>query len=253
MEKITPSRMEEYVMPLIDVRKQFIEFTRRYDLILDSQSWNNNGADIFITAGQRWLDRTYEVLGSVGRADQLLDIGNWFALVPDARVLESVWVSQLTGERYPLEYLSFMDYRRSFSKDLSTMTVGRVTYYTPVFFQKIPQSGDALIDVIGDIEYIESLASGFNGLLFTPPNDVQVNLELHGKFYQPKLVNDNDTNLWSEAYSSALVLAACRQVEISYRNQQGVKDYEAGIEGELRGAEYDLVDSESNKSPNLKG
>jgi hypothetical protein len=240
-------------MPLIDIRKQFIEFSGRYDLVLDTTDFDNNGADTFITAGQRWLDRTYEVLGSVERFDTLLDIGNWYALITDARVIESVWVSLVTGERYPLCYLSMSDFRASFSKDPIEITNGRISYYTPVFFYKVPDSYDVLIDAIGNNEYVVSTPMGYNGLLCMPPTDQQINLEVHGKFYQPKLVNNNDANLWSEAYPTALVLAACRQVEISYRNQTGVKDYEAGIEGELRGAEFDLVDSQTNQMPHLKG
>jgi hypothetical protein len=240
-------------MPLIDIRIQFIQYTGRYDLVIDTIDYDNAGADTFIVAGQRWLDRTFEVNGSKGRDDTFLDIGNWFTLVPDVRVIESVWVSLVTGERYPLKYLSMMDFRASFGKDPIGITNGRVNYYTPIFFQKIPASYDALIDVIGSNEYIVSTPVGYNGLLFMPPTDAQVNLEVHGKFYQPRLQNNSDANLWSEAYPTALVMAACRQVEISYRNQQGVSDYEAGITGELRGAEFDLVDSETNNMPRLKG
>lgn len=240
-------------MPLIDVRRQFIQYSGRYDLVLDTRDWDNNGADVFITSGQRWLDRTYEVLGSIGRYDRLLAIGEWFSLVPEARVIESVWASLITGERFPLCYLSMYNYRKVFAKDPVNSTNGRITYYTPIFFQKIPASYDAWIDTIGTNEYIVTTPVGYNGLLFAPPTDTQVNLELHGKFYQPQLENNSDTNLWTEAYPTALVLAACRQVEVSYRNQQGVKDYEAGIDGELRGAEFDLVDSETNHMPHLKG
>lgn len=240
-------------MPLIDVRRQFIQYSGRYDLVLDTQDWDDNGADLFITAGQRWLDRTFEVNGSIGRNDKLLNMGEWFSLVPELRVLESVWVSLLTGERYPLCYLSLEEYREVFSKDPIQITSGRVSYYTPVFFQKIPASYDAWIDTIGTNEYIVTTPVGYNGLLFMPPTEAQVNLELYGKFYQPKLVNNSDSNLWSEAYPTALVIAACRQVEISYRNQTGVRDYETALETELKGAEFDLVDSETNKIPWLKG
>lgn len=240
-------------MPLIDVRKQFIEYTGRYDLVLDTNDYDNNGADTFITAGQRWLDRTYEVNGSKGRNDELLDIGEWFQLIPEVRVIESVWVSNIEGNRYPLEYLPVNEYRSTFPKDPAGIVNGRTTFYTPVFFQKIPESYDVIIDIFISNTYVVSTPVGYNGLLFSPPTETPLNLEVYGKFYQPKLVNNNDTNLWSEAYPTALVLAACRQVEISYRNQQGVKDYEAGIQGELLGAEYDLVDSETNKIGVLKG
>ena len=133
------------------------------------------------------------------------------------------------------------------------VTNGRITYYTPVFFQKIPESYDAFIDAFGSSNYIVATPVGYNGLLFMPPTDLQVNLEIHGKFYQPKLQNNLIQIFGVKHIPHALVLAACRQVEISYRNQQGVRDYEAGIEGELRGAEYDLVDSETNQMPKLKG
>jgi hypothetical protein len=240
-------------MPLIDIRIQFIQYTGRYDLVLDTLDYDDNGSDVFIVAGQRWLDRTFEVNGSIGRDDSLLDIGNWYSLIPEVRVIEEVWVSLTTGERYPLTYLPFKDYRTAFPQDLGTFTPGRISYYTPVFFTKIPASSDVLVDVVGLNQYIVANPASYNGLIFTPPTDAIVNLEVHGKFYQPKLVNNSDTNLWSEAYPTALVLAACRQVEISYRNQAGVRDYETALEGELRGAEYDLVDSETNNMPRLKG
>ena len=187
-------------MPLIDVRKQFVEYTGRYDLVLDTIDYDNNGADIFITAGQRWLDRTFEVNGSKGRDDSLLEVGSWFSIIPEVRVVESVWVSTTLDYRYPLEYLPMDSFRRTFAKNPIGVTNGRITYYTPVFFQKIPESYDAFIDAFGSSNYIVATPVGYNGLLFMPPTDIQVNLEIHGKFYQPKLQNNTDTNLWSEAY-----------------------------------------------------
>ncbi len=71
--------------------------------------------------------------------------------------------------------------------------------------------------------------------------------------YQPKLVNDDDKNFWSERHPFILVMAAMRQVEVSYRNTEGQKDWEAAIRGELFGQELDWADQESQEVSQMEG
>ena len=60
-----------------------------------------------------------------------------------------------------------------------------------------------------------------------------INVEVAGLFYTPPLVNDTDSNFWTENEPILLVQSACRMLEVSMRNRQGVTDYELAMGGDL--------------------
>ena len=72
-------------MTLLSVRQRFVDLSGRYDLVIDSINWANNGADFFIQAGQRWLDRSGIIPKSDSKYYKALAEGAWYDLIPDCR------------------------------------------------------------------------------------------------------------------------------------------------------------------------
>jgi hypothetical protein len=242
-------------MTLIAIREQFVKFTGRYDLVVDTDEWQDNGADFFITSGQRWLERRATVRKSSARHYVALEVGAWYALIPSCRAIHEVWVSNAVGEKWKLTKKSLTELRNEFADSPTLIDSGALLYYCPVSVRVSPEEVDITqIDHFGtEVFETDTDHFSFDGLVFLPPAEESLALEVHGNFFQLKLEEDNDANYWSEEEPFILVLAACRALEISYRNTAGVRDWESAIDDELRGLEFDLVDQQSSEISRIEG
>ena len=78
-------------MALLEIRKKFITLSGRLDLVVDTTDYADNGADWFIQAGQRWLERQVEFPDRMGRVFRKLEEGKYGLVFRDARSIESVY------------------------------------------------------------------------------------------------------------------------------------------------------------------
>jgi len=243
-------------MSLLSVRKHFVEFTGRYDLVKDSVSYGDNGADFFIRAGQKWLDRFADIYQSDARRYVEIEIGGWYTIVPNIRSIKEVYISNNDGVKSRLKKVSFKELRDSFPSDPSLIDAGTTLIYSPTNLRVIPEVPNVItIDTFGPITYEidDENHWNFTGLVFLPPTIEPIILEVHGSFYQHILSTDSSANFWSEEQEFILVLAASRALEISYRNMTGVRDWEAAIYSELQGLEFDLVQQQSSGYTQMEG
>lgn len=267
-------------MSLLEVRKRFIDYTGRFDLVVDAVSYADKGADFFITEGQRWLDRRSTLYESAARWFQPVAVGDWNVAVPQCRSIEGVWMSNdaanpislntpygffaddwwdtfqgNVGQKWELAHLDQGELRRRFKGIPTTMATGVPRFYTMPPLRSVPENPFlTTIDQWGgtvltrNVEYYE-----MKGVIFMPPASSLMAIEVQGLFYQKKLVQDVDKNSWTEAHPSVLVLAAARELEISYRNQQGVMDYEMQLDKALLGLEFDFVRQETAHIRGMNG
>lgn len=245
-------------MSLLDVRKEFIEFSGRYDLVRDpyENDWHDMGANKFIYAGQRWLDRTFETVKTYARWFGTIAIGTWYVIVPELRVPQEVWMSlSAEGHKWKLCPDDLNDIRRCFATDPATIDNGMPGRWAPASIRVVPEvSGEITIDMFGSVIYtVDGDHFSNNGIVWMAPTDRETTVEVFGKFYQPRLVNDADENYWSSEESLILAMAACRALEHSYRNIQGVNDWTNSIRGEMLGLEFDLVDQETINVKQMEG
>ena len=264
-------------MTLLATRQHLVELSGRYDLVIDGLNWANNGADFFIQSGQRWLDRIATISKSLSKYYKTLAIGAWYDLIPHCRSIREVWVSNSDGNKWKLTkrdlgdimYYSDntgvtlrpalipVDARESgLLRDPAQLTNSAPINYTPIILRSMPQSiGTVKIDQFGPASYSDATQNYYNldGIMFLPPVTAGHILEITGQFYQPKLVADTDQNFWTEQEEFTLVLAACRAIEVSMRNQQGVADWESAVMSELRGLEFDEVEEETAEITEIRG
>lgn len=234
-------------MSLLDVRRQFIQFTGRYDLITDEETYRNNGADFFIQSGQSWLDKIAQIYKSESRHYSSVAIGEWYKLISNCRAVHEVWVSTAES-RKELKRYSYREFRTAYPKTPTLADAGTIHAYAPGILRASPETtGIITVDKFGPLEFTEvGNYWPLTGILFMAPPNEPVTLEVLGNFSQPKLTLDTDKNYWTEEQPFILTLAACRAVEISYRNTTGVLDWEGAVRNELQGLEFDLVDQESH-------
>lgn len=241
-------------MSLKETRIQFIEFSGRYDLVVDTVNYVDAGADKFIHAGQRWLDRRFVISKEVARWYKDISTGNWYALVPSCRTISEVWMSNERCGKWQLEKLVLSELRLEVPK-LPTVDGGQALIWAPASLRSIPEvPGTTIVDKYGSVVFTEPGDHyANNGLIWAPPIGEATTLEVVGNFYQPSLVADNDKNYWTEEEQFALTLAACRALEQSYRNMQGMVDWESAVNSELLGLELDYTDQESAGKASMEG
>lgn len=244
-------------MTLLQTRKDFVVFSQRYDLVSDYEGgvYTDNGANFFIRAGQRWLDRRNDIYKSEARYYLTLTTGAWYALIPDCRSVRSVYMSNAAKTKWKLKKNDLEVIRADFSTDPALIDNGDPLVYSPVTLRTIAEvASTTVIDKFGATTYSSAVNHySYDGIIWLPPASASLYLEVDGLFYQPYLSADGDMNYWTEQENFILILAACRAIEVSMRNSQGVKDWEEAIQSEILGLEFDAVDQSSSEYHELEG
>lgn len=225
-------------MTLIEIRTKFIELSGRYDLITDTESYQDAGADFLIHAGQRWLDRTFEILKSTANFYASLAQDSWYLLIPECRTIKYVWATYNTGMIGELKNIS-LERLLALRPDIPT-TSGCPHLYAPCSIRTQPEVAGQTTIRPGTIIMEDNFP--YNAIAFEVPFSEAVSIRVQGLFYQTALVNDTDYNFWSTQHPWILVLAAMRAMEIAQRNRAGVADWETAIRSEMLGIEYDHVE-----------
>lgn len=235
-------------MNLLGIRQKFITFSGRYDLATTEGADDHDtdgGADFFINAGQRFLDRRFQTPKSYGRRFDEVIAGTWYLTFQNCRAIEAVWCNS-DDDRWQLKKYDYDVIRRNYPGLVSGTDGGTPGYYCPLVLRSIDATD---IDAQGEFfNYVMAADDGtYNGILFVPPTDASYVIETIGKFYHDALSDNDDENFWTTVSPDTLIKAALYQLEVSYRNTEGQKDWLAAITIEGRDLEFDAVEQESNE------
>lgn len=237
-------------MSLLDVRKKFIDLSGRFDLVVDTAAYADNGADFFIREGSRMLDRLAPEVNREDSAFSDVSAGDYSIFLDNVRVIKSVYVYDAsTGSRGELREVTGKKIREWFPQILSQDSQGIPAVYAPV--NTVARIGDTITPA----EFLTGLkvtATNINGIVF-PPVDRDLVIEVQGKFYSTTLTLDVDENYWTRNHMMLLVWAALYKLEVSYRNSEGAKDWLAAINGDLVQIDMDSVEQDSENLAQLGG
>jgi len=230
-------------MNLLQMRTKFRELSGRFDLV--NADFSDNGADFYINAGRKYLDRLDETQKSWASCFRLMKAGTFSVSVPHCRAIKEVWVANGDVGRWQLEKHSLQDLIEGYLTGLpSSRTTGTPLYYSPCLTRYIPE--DATVEdieaFIGFVEVPSGDAHGYNSILVNVPTDLQLMVDIRGLFYSHELTEDTDTNYWSSQHPMLLYMAAMRYVEVTSRNTQGVKDWSSAIAIDMQQLGFDLVE-----------
>lgn len=250
-------------MNLLTFRQFFRKHSGRYDLV--NADGTDNGVDVLINAGQKYLDRLTDIPGGVGRVFKDVSAGDFLTTFPKCRSIHEVWCvgSNDDGDivRLPMTKATQSELRGVDNKSLeeaytglaSEMDQDRPVYYSPAILRLVTDA-DGLTGGIGGM--MDVMASGYSvskGIFFMPPADGDYTIEVIGNFYQGDVLDDNDESFWLEDYFMILYMATMREIEILYRNTAGVKDWEAGIQASVTTLDMDGVKEESIDVDQMEG
>uniref|UniRef100_A0A6M3JRL7 Uncharacterized protein n=1 Tax=viral metagenome TaxID=1070528 RepID=A0A6M3JRL7_9ZZZZ len=242
-------------MTLVELRQKFVELSGRYDLVVNTTAWADNGADFFINAGQDHLDRLGLFKKSQARFWGTIAIGGYYINITRARAVQRVWVSTTT-DKYPLEPREIDEIKDWYPEPPSLVDTGRPLYYAPTVLRNVPEESDQIIiDSFGGTatDTVSAEHYEYHGLFLYPPADVAYQAEVWGLFYTNKLEDDADESWWSVQHPLTLILAAMRAVEVSYRNTQGVNDMNLAIASETSGMDKDMVEEDIAQFNQISG
>jgi hypothetical protein len=229
-------------MNLLQVRQLFRTTSGRYDLVNDDGS--DNGANVYLNEGRKFLDRSNETKKTWGSHFSFIEIGGFSTSFPQCRAIKEVWVATLTA-RWQLEKMKYQDLIATYMTQLpSGIESGSPLYYSPIISRYIPENLTAQ-QLSAFTGYVDVQAGDFheyNSIIVMPPTSEKLLVEVKGFFYSLELVNDTDENYWSIISPMALIMSAMRYIEILNRNTEGVKDWERSIATELTQLEFDLIE-----------
>ena len=204
-------------MTLLEVRTQFVKQTGRYDLVVDATSFADDGADYYLNAGQRMLDRLLEFPKDEGEMSITLAtsaISTTLTNVIAVREIAVIDDQDLT--MVYLERRSMKEMRENYGNEkasLSNVTAGEPNSWTLGWLRDnaISASGATAVIVQGNSKK----------LITMPPADRTYTLKLAGLFGSPVLSNDTSVSFWSIQHPNTLIWASMYQLEVAYRNFEG--------------------------------
>lgn len=240
-------------MNLLGIRQKVVNLSGRFDLASTSvDEWDtDDGADFFINAGMRFLDRRYYHLKTVGRRFDEVAANSWYLTFANCRAITQVWIND-DEERWQLTKYDYETIRVNYPGLVSETDTGTPLYYTPVFIRSIDNTD---IDAQGAfLNYVMAADDGtYNGILFVPPTDGSYVVETIGYFYFDDLSGNTDENFWTTVAPDTLIKAALYQMEVFHRNTEGAKDWLNAIHLEASEIEKDAITQDVAELEEMKG
>ena len=232
-----------------DVRKMFAEKSGRYDLVNDD--WSDNGADFFINAGQKYLDRMQSTGKMKAKEVQSITAGTIIVKCTDLRAILEVSVGNTTDGLTALQRAPLQELRNFYEEQLSGIDRGTPIYYAPCYLR--PHADTATFTGYYDIDdiLVASNHYTYNGLILSPPPDETMYVSIYGLFYSPTLSATvasgtwtQTKSFWTEMHPDILLQAAFYKLEVFYRNTEGAKDWQAALQLDIAGLDHDIVEED---------
>ena len=227
-------------MDLQNFRKMFLSLSGRYDLI--DEDYSDNGLQVFIDEGGKFLDRLDETQKSWATRFADLALAGSFVTFPYCRAIKEVWAASATEGRWQLEKKDLQDLMEGYLRTLpAVMSTGVPLYYSPCVTRSVPME-DTVASFESLMGYVEVADSNYNAILVNVPTSEAITIIVKGLFYTPLMSLETDANYWSEVHPLLLYMSTMRQIEVINRNTQGVEDWTKSIVVEMKQLGMDLVE-----------
>ena len=246
---------EGYTMrTLLELRRLLVQQSGHYELVLDAEQedWGDNGADVFIQAGQRFCDDQWQHHKSEAWLYVKMASGESLATFTNARIIKEVWLNKTGGPRTLVKRLTLNDIRERYTKAaLADETTGTPLYWAPAVLGLAPQQFEetALTFEADGITDYDLIMFGnhypYKGIYVMPPCDGDYTLEIKAEWQSHEMCDDADVSFWSQ-YPELLLMAARREIEIHlHRNTTGAQDFERPLMHSLQKLYHNLIAEES--------
>jgi len=235
---------------LIEIRTAFVNKSGRTDLVLNTTSYQDNGANFYIQAGQRLLDTMIPNPKSIGRYIKDIAAGDYKLMMSYLRSVESVWIKSSSSPREELEMKPQSWLLEEYGDSITNSSQGIPRYWSPLTSVLSPEQKDltALTYSTQFTRDYEDIVFGSTryqkeGITFRPVSDGAYTLTVFAHFFS-LLSADADVSWHSETYPELLIMAANLCLEAFYRNSTGVQDWLQAMQLFLKGIDHDMARTE---------
>ena len=219
-------------MNLLGVRTAFVEDSGRYDLVLNTTNYTDNGADRWIRAGQRYLDSRVEFSKRKAEYEISVAAGSYFFAVSDAYSIQDVSLRDPSDDTIThLIPQSLRDLRARYGNDVDNLS--DIDQGQPQFWS---------LGVLRNASVAASSVTYQNRkLIVSPPADGTYTLLVTTFKKSNKLSANTDESYWSVEHPDLLIASSMMMLEgIKLRNLTGANNLKVFIEDSLNDIE-DLV------------
>ena len=108
-------------MDLGQIREDFVKKNGRYDLVVDTTDYADNGANFFIQAGQRYLDLALPHKMSKERFVKDLAINDQSVIIDGLRTVEECYINNGSDDRVDLSLRSYSWLLKQYGEDFGQM------------------------------------------------------------------------------------------------------------------------------------
>jgi len=237
-----------------DVRKKFAELSGRWDLL--TTTYEDAGADFFLNAGQKYLDRSLDAGKMIGRYPVIVAAGTYIVKTIGLRAVKEVWAANADGKFQLLPDL-LGKLKTDYSEEFSSVPNGTPRYYAPAIFRPFPDTLASTTGMynVGDLLLFSATAPAqhfnYGGIVIMPPPDGTYTIEIVGLFYSPTLsatlsgaVWTQTKSFWTEVHPDTLIAAAIYKLHGLYHNTGGAADYKVLVLEDITGMDKDLVEED---------
>lgn len=239
-------------MDLVTLRQKFVEVSGRYDLVVDTTDWADDGADFFIQEGQNMIERLSAIVPeSEGRIWETVAIDAYYvSFQKRCRSIIEVWANN-SEERFELDKIDWKDLKEYYADTIAETDSGEPAYYCPAKLREIDVADK---DATGAfLNYTRSDSKDYRGILILPPVDEAYDIEILGNFYQAALTSDDDENFWTVLHSGILIKAAIYQCEIFYRSKRRLDGMLRSLLDDVEEVSKDVVAEEVTDVEEMDG
>jgi len=237
-------------MNLLEIRTKFIELSGRRDLA--TIDYQDNGADFFLKAGQKTLDRFFGGDGTdtiqparVFKAIVAGDIGVTFE---NCRAIKEVWIADTTARMELIKKDLAWLHSEVLTEPISNLDQETPSYWSPAMIRITPDPSELSasdLTAIGTfMDYVAVNQHRYNGIVFGPPADGDYTIEIRGLFYSFWPSADTGENFWTYQHPELLIQAGIYKLETFMRNSEGMKDLYAALKLEVEGIDMDIVEQQ---------
>lgn len=236
----------ENIYNLFGIRKKLVDLTGHFDLVTDAHEgdYSDRGANYFINAGQRWLERTMPRVNNPAWLIQSLAANANQITFNNARLIREVWLKSSEDVRIPIDQVSYWEMRRREYNATYTPTEVNCYASVPIGVNQW-QWGE---DLGSDYSWLQqSQYWPTRSILLWPAPAEAVTVEVLAEWRSVDFVNDSDITSWSVEHPDMLIKAArmCMEEEL-HRNETGKAAFERTLIGEVQKVYHGLVAEQSS-------
>lgn len=239
---------------LLTLRRMLVKQSGHYELVTDAENedWDDNGADQFIRAGQRFCDDQFQYHKSEAWFYAKVAAGESLVTFQNARIIKEVWINIAGGQRILVKRRTLNDIREEYTEPLlASETQGVPSSWAPAVLGLAPQQFDETaltFDAEGITDHDLIMFGNhypYKGIYIMSPPDDAYTVEVKAEWYSLELCDDADVSFWCQ-YPELLLLAARREMEIHlHRNTTGAQDFERPLMHSLKKLYDNLIAEES--------